>query len=236
MKTIYYPAHERGYDDKGWLKANFTFSFGPYYHPDRMQFGVLKVLNDDIIDGGRGFDTHPHNNMEFITIPISGSLEHRDSMGNISVVNVGGVQVMSAGSGVSHSEYNYSETDSANTLKIRLFPKEKDIAPRYAQKCFLNSLELNKFTTLVSPDKNCAALWINQDAIISMGEFEAGKQVKYDVKIPGNGIYIFVIDGTAKINSTTLNKRDGLGVYDTSSVSIETEAKSRLLLIEVPML
>jgi len=233
---IFYPANERGYDDKGWLKANFTFNFGPYYHPDKIQFGALRVLNDDIIEGGKGFDTHPHDNMEFITIPISGSLVHRDSMGNVSVVNVGGVQVMSAGSGVSHSEYNYSKTESANTLKIRLFPKEKDITPRYAQKCFLDRFKLNELTTMVSPDTACGALWINQDAIISIGDFEAGQQLKYDVKIPGNGVYIFIIDGTANINSTTLNKRDALGVYDTSSVSIETEAKSRLLFIEVPML
>jgi quercetin 2,3-dioxygenase len=236
MKSIYYPANERGHNDIGWLKANFSFSFGPYYNPDKVHFGALRVLNDDIIEGGTGFGTHPHDNMEIITIPISGALEHKDSMGSVGVIHAGEVQIMSAGSGVTHSEYNHSKTEAANTLQIWLFPKERNIKPRYDQKSFTDILKLNELTTLISPDKNADTLWINQDAVFSMGNFEPGKQINYDVKIPENGVYIFVIEGAAKIDGHTLNKRDALGVYNTSSFTIETEATSRLLLMEIPML
>ena len=236
MKTIYYPANERGHNDIGWLKANFSFSFGPYYNPDKVHFGALRVLNDDVIAGGRGFGTHPHDKMEIITIPITGALEHKYSMGSIGVIQSGEVQVMSAGSGVTHSEYNHSKTEAANTLQIWLFPKVRNIKPRYDQRNFNDVLKLNELTTLISPDKNVDTLWINQDAIFSMGDFEPGKKINYEVKIPGNGVYIFVIDGSAKVGDTNLNKRDGLGVYDMSSFTIETEAQSRLLLMEIPML
>ena len=202
-----------------------------------MHFGALRVLNDDIIAGGSGFGTHPHDNMEIITIPISGALEHKDSMGSIGVIHAGEVQVMSAGSGITHSEYNHSKTEAANTLQIWLFPKERNIKPRYDQKNFNDVLKLNEFATLISPDKDKTdALWINQDATFSMGDFEAGQKVAYNFNTTGNGLYVFVIEGTAKIDGTTLNKRDGLGVYDTSSITIETEATSRILLMEVPML
>jgi len=236
MEKIYYSATERGHNDIGWLKANFSFSFGPYYNPDKVHFGVLRVLNDDIIAGGKGFGTHPHDNMEIITIPLSGALEHKDSMGNIGVIQSGEVQVMSAGTGVTHSEYNHSKTEAANTLQIWLFPKERNIKPRYDQKNFSDILKLNQLTTLISPEKNNDTLWINQDATFSMGDFEPGQTVKYDIKIPGNGVYVFVIDGAVSIDNTSLNKKDALGVYNTNSIIIETEAKSRLLLMEVPML
>jgi len=236
MKKIYYSATERGHNDIGWLKANFSFSFGPYYDPDKVHFGALRVLNDDIIAGGSGFGTHPHDNMEIITIPLSGALEHKDSMGNIGVIHEGEIQVMSAGSGVTHSEYNHSKTEAANTLQIWLFPKERNIKPRYDQKSFTDVLKMNELTTLISSDKKADTLWINQDATFSMGDFEPGQGVKYDVKTDGNGVYVFVIDGEVKIDDTVLNKRDALGVYNTSSFIIETEAKSRLLLIEIPML
>ena len=236
MEKIYYSATERGHNDIGWLKANFSFSFGPYYNPDKVHFGVLRVLNDDIIAGGKGFGTHPHDNMEIITIPLSGALEHKDSMGNIGVIQSGEVQVMSAGTGVTHSEYNHSKTEAANTLQIWLFPKERNIKPRYDQKNFSDILKLNQLTTLISPEKNNDTLWINQDAIFSTGDFEPGQTVKYDIKIPGNGVYVFVIDGAVSIDNTSLNKKDALGVYNTNSIIIETEAKSRLLLMEVPML
>jgi len=236
MKKIYYAATERGHNDIGWLKANFSFSFGPYYDPDKVHFGALRVLNDDIIAGGSGFGTHPHDNMEIITIPLSGALEHKDSMGNIGVIHEGEIQVMSAGSGVTHSEYNHSKTEAANTLQIWLFPKERNIKPRYDQKSFTDVLKMNELTTLISSDKKADTLWINQDSTFSMGDFEPGQGVKYDVKTDGNGVYVFVIDGEVKIDDTVLNKRDALGVYNTSSFIIETEAKSRLLLIEIPML
>ena len=237
MKSIYYPANERGHNDIGWLKANFSFSFGPYYNPDKVHFGALRVLNDDIIAGGTGFGTHPHDNMEIITIPLYGAIEHKDSMGNIGVIHSGEVQVMSAGTGITHSEYNHSKTEAASALQIWLFPKERNIKPRYDQKNFSDVLKLNEFATLISPDKNKTdTLWINQDATFSLGDLEPGQKIAYNFNTAGNGLYVFVIEGTVKIDGTTLNKRDGLGVYDTSSITIETEAKSRLLLMEVPML
>lgn len=235
MKKIFHPANERGHNDIGWLKANFSFSFGPYYNPEKVHFGALRVLNDDIIAGGTGFGTHPHDNMEIITIPISGALEHRDSMGSHGVISAGEVQVMSAGTGIQHSEYNHSKSEAANTLQIWLFPKEMNIEPRYDQKSFINDLKPNQLTTLVSPIKDGDALWINQDAIFSMGDFEAGQSFNYAIKIPGNGAYIFLIEGQVVIDGTELNKRDALGVEDISSFTIETKSHSRILIMEVPM-
>jgi len=237
MKQIFYPAHARGTNDLGWLKANFSFSFGPYYDPEKVHFGALRVLNDDVIAGGQGFGFHPHDNMEIITIPLSGALEHKDSMGNVGVITAGEVQVMSAGTGIEHSEYNHSKTEVANTLQIWLFPKVRNIEPRYDQKNFNDKLQLNQLTTLVSPHRNNnQALWINQDATFSMGDFEARKQIKYEIKNSGNGVYIFILEGSLKINDQVLNKRDALGVEDISLITIETEANSRLLIMEVPML
>jgi len=235
MKSIIYPANERGKNDIGWLKANFSFSFASYYNPEKMNFGVLRVLNDDIIAAGSGFGSHPHDNMEIITIPLKGALEHKDSMGNIGVIHAGEIQVMSAGTGVVHSEYNHSKTEAANTLQIWLFPKEENIKPRYDQKNFTDVLKLNELTTLISPDKSDATLLINQDATFSMGDFEAGKQITYDIKKPGNGVYIFVIEGVVKINNQVLNKRDAIGVSDTNSLFIDTEATTTLLIMDVPM-
>ncbi len=236
MEQILFPASERGTNDIGWLKANFSFSFGPYYNPDKIRFGALRVLNDDIIAGGRGFGAHPHDNMEIITIPLKGALEHNDSMGNRGIVAQGEVQVMSAGTGVQHSEYNASETEIANTLQIWLYPKEMNITPRYDQKSFADVMELNKLTTLISPVRSDDTLWINQDATFSMGEFEAGKEINYDIKTAGNGAYIFVLNGSVKINGTLLNKKDALGVYNTSSIAIKTEEQSLLLIMDIPML
>ncbi|WP_419700408.1 pirin family protein [Mucilaginibacter sp. NFX135] len=235
MKTIFYPENERGKNNLGWLKANFSFSFASYYDPNKVNFGVLRVLNDDIIAGGTGFGTHPHDNMEIITIPLEGGLEHKDSMGNTGVIRAGEVQVMSAGTGVYHSEYNASRTEDAKTLQIWLFPKERDIQPRYDQKDFKPLLKTNELTTLISPVKSPDTLWLNQDATFSMGNFEAGTHINYDIKTSGNGAYVFVIDGSVKINSTVLNKRDALGVYDTSSFTIEPEEFSRFLIIDIPM-
>jgi redox-sensitive bicupin YhaK (pirin superfamily) len=236
MKAIYYPANERGYRDMGWLKANYSFSFGPHHDPYKVHFGALRVLNDDVIEAGAGVGTHPHDNMEIITIPISGALEHKDSMGSVGVIHSGELQIMSAGSGVTHSEYNHSKTEAVNTLQIWLFPKDRNIKPRYEQKNYNDMLKPNELITLISPDKNAGTLWINQDAIFSIGDFEAGRKLDYTVKIPGNGVYVFVIEGSVKAGDTTLNKRDALGIYNTASFTIETDAQSRLLLIEVPML
>lgn len=235
MKTIFYPETERGKNNLGWLKANFSFSFASYHDPNKVNFGVLRVLNDDIIAGGTGFGTHPHDNMEIITIPLEGGLEHKDSMGNTGVIRAGEVQVMSAGTGVYHSEYNASRTEEAKTLQIWLFPKERDIQPRYDQKDFKELFKTNQLTTLISPVKSPDTLWLNQDATFCMGDFEAGTSLNYDIKTTGNGAYVFVIEGSVKINSTVLNKRDALGVYDTSSFTIEPEDFSRFLIIDIPM-
>ncbi|MEO3402333.1 pirin family protein [Mucilaginibacter sp. CAU 1740] len=235
MKAIFYPAAERGQNDIGWLKANFSFSFASYYNPEKMNFGVLRVLNDDIIAAGRGFGSHPHDNMEIITIPLKGGLEHKDSMGNTGVVKAGEVQVMSAGTGVYHSEYNASHKEEANTLQIWLYPKQRDIQPRYDQMSFADKFKLNELTTLISPQKGEDTLWINQDATFSIGEFEAGQTIDYTIKTPGNGVYVFVLDGVAKINNQLLNKKDALGVYDTDSLAIIIEEPSRFLIIDVPM-
>ena len=236
MKKIFYPANERGHNDIGWLKANFSFSFGPYYNPDKIHFGALRVLNDDTIAAGKGFGSHPHDNMEIISIVLSGAMEHRDSMGNIGIIKAGEVQVMSAGTGIMHSEYNPSLTEETQALQIWLFPKQMNVEPRYDQKSFTNDLKPNKLTTVVSADKDGGALYINQDATFSIGDFDAGKHISYDIKLPGNGAYVFLIDGSVDIDHTLLNKRDALGVYDTSSFTIETKANSRLLIMEVPML
>jgi redox-sensitive bicupin YhaK (pirin superfamily) len=236
MEQIFYPANERGTNDLGWLKARFSFSFGAHHDPDKVHFGALRVLNDDIIAPGRGFGRHPHDNMEIITIPLEGALEHKDSMGNAGVISAGEVQIMSAGTGIEHSEYNHSHTEPSKTLQIWLFPKERNVEPRYDQKNFKDVMKLNQLTTLISPVKSDNTLWINQDATFSMGEFEAKKEINYEIKTPRNGVYVFVLDGSVKINGLILNKRDALGVYNTSSIIIETEAQSRLLIMDVPML
>jgi hypothetical protein len=236
MKTTFYAANERGHNDIGWLKANFSFSFGPYYNPEKTNFGALRVLNDDIIAAGGGFGAHPHDNMEIATIVLKGALEHKDSMGNAGVINAGDVQVMSAGTGVTHSEFNPSATEATQSLQIWIFPKEKNIKPRYDQKSFVNALVPNQLSTLISPDKTAAdTLWLNQDTTFSMGNFDAGEKIDYAFKTPGNGVYVFILEGSVNIAGTLLNKRDAIGVYESKSVQIETKYKTSLLLIEVPM-
>ena len=236
MKSILYPGNQRGTSDHGWLKANFSFSFASYYDPDKVHFGALRVLNDDIIAGGMGFGLHPHDNMEIITIPLSGALEHKDSMGNSGVIHAGEVQVMSAGTGVRHSEFNHSKTEEANTLQIWLFPKYQDVEPRYDQKNFNDQFKQNTLTTLISPGRIDSALWVNQDATFSMGSFDAGQTLDYNIAYPGNGAYIFVLDGQAAVNNQLLKKRDALGVYETESFTIDFKDHTRLLIIDVPMI
>ena len=236
MKKVLYPANQRGFNDIGWLKANFSFSFGPYYNPEKSNFGALRVLNDDIIAAGRGFGAHPHDNMEITTIVLKGALEHKDSMGNVGVINAGDVQVMSAGRGVTHSEYNPSQKEETQSLQIWIFPKERNIQPRYDQKSFADGLVPNQLRTLISPDRGAAdTLWLNQDATFTMGTFDSAQQLDYTIKTPGNGAYVFVLEGDVKIDDAQLNKRDAIGVYDTTSFAIETNIGTSLLIIEVPM-
>ncbi|RWX00999.1 pirin family protein [Flavobacterium cerinum] len=237
MKSRLFPKNERGTANHGWLQANFSFSFGSYYNPDMAQFGMLRVLNDDTIAAGMGFGTHPHDNMEIITIPLEGGLTHQDSMGNKATVRFGEVQVMSAGTGVEHSEMNASGTEQAKTLQLWIFPEEQNVIPRYDQKSFDLEKNKNSFITIVSPeDKNDGnALWIYQQAFLQLGIFEEGQTIQYNVNIPNNGIYIFLIEGELEINGQIIHERDAFGVIEFENIEIKTKALSKILLIEVPM-
>jgi quercetin 2,3-dioxygenase len=238
MKSIFHAANTRGHANHGWLNAHHSFSFASWQNPARVHFGALRVLNDDIIAGGRGFGTHPHDNMEIVTIPLDGDLEHKDSMGNIGVIQQGDVQAMSAGSGVSHSEYNKNADKSCSLLQIWVFPKLKNIVPRYDQKTFLPEGRVNKLQTLVEPDgENGAseAMKINQDAWFSLGKFDAGAGFDYSIKKAGNGVYAFLIAGEAEIGGQKLQKRDALGIWETGDFSVIFSENSEILLLDVPM-
>ena len=234
-ETILHKSESRGLVDHGWLISRHTFSFGAYHDPDRMNFGALRVLNDDIVKPGKGFGTHPHDNMEIISIPISGSLAHKDSTGREKEIKTGEVQIMSAGTGIYHSEYNFSDKSDVNFLQIWVLPKEQNIAPRYDQKDFSKHLEKNELITVVSP-VNEQALWINQDAEFSLGNLTAGSSLTYNLKFSGNGVYAFLIHGKLKLNETVLNKRDAVGLFDETNISFDILQDSTLLLIEVPKL
>lgn len=236
MKLTVHRSGCRGHFDHGWLKTWHTFSFASYYNPDRMHFGALRVLNDDIIDAGMGFGTHPHDNMEIITIVLEGELQHRDSMGNGSVIRPGEVQVMSAGTGIQHSEYNHSGKVEAKLLQIWVFPNKQNVEPRYGQARFSEEAMKGKWCMVVSPDGAEQSLWIHQQAWFSLGEFESGSEVRYDLKKSGNGVYLFLISGEVELGSQKLKKRDGLCIEEIdSSIRLKTLQPSRLLLIEVPV-
>lgn len=237
MKTQFFPADQRGKADFGWLQANFSFSFGNYFNPDNVQFGALRVLNDDTIGAGAGFGTHPHDNMEIITIPLEGGLKHRDSMGNEGVIGFGEVQVMSAGTGILHSEMNASAIDRAQTLQLWIFPEKDNVEPRYDQKSFAIEHQMNTFVTVVTPqDRNDGhALWIYQQAFLSLGIFESDKQLNYKVNVPENGLFLFLIEGEIQIDGKTLRQRDAMGITNFENVTIDTTKESKILLVEVPM-
>jgi hypothetical protein len=201
-----------------------------------MQFGALRVLNDDFVEGGMGFGKHPHENMEIISIPLAGDLEHKDSIGNTAVIRQNDVQIMSAGTGVEHSEYNKNKDKKVNFLQIWIFPKERNIKPNYAQKTFKPEDRVNQLQMVVSPDKNGEGVWINQDAWLHLGNLKIGFATTYDILKKGNGLYAFVIDGSVTIDDQQLNKRDGFGVWETSQVEIRADQDAELLLIEVPMM
>src|SRR4030095_5854803 len=235
MKTTIYRSNSRGYADHGWLKSYHTFSFAGYHNPERVRFGLLRVLNDDVVQPGEGFGAHPHDNMEIISIPFSGALAHKDSEGNEHVINTGDVQIMSAGSGLYHSEYNASKKEPVNFLQIWVFPKIRDIQPRYDQKTFDSKDRINILQTVVSPEKNNSALWINQDAYFSLGSLEKNATVKYNIQHKENGLYIFVLNGSVETYGEKLDKRDALGLEDLESIDIKANENSEVLLIEVPM-
>lgn len=235
MKTILHKSTTRGYFTHGWLKTSHTFSFAEYYNPERMHFGVLRVLNDDSIAPGMGFGTHPHDNMEIITIPLYGDLEHQDSMGHTEVIRHGDVQVMSAGTGITHSEYNHNPNKEIQLLQIWIFPNKKNVEPRYQQQTFKEEDRINKLQAIVTPTPNDGGLWIHQDAWFHLADLNKGFELEYELKKKGNGVYVFVIEGNVTINDQSLSKRDGLGITETETLKIKAEDNCKLLLMEIPM-
>ncbi len=236
VKTIFHEADTRGHADHGWLNAHHSFSFAQWQNKDRVHFGALRVLNDDIVQKGVGFGEHPHDNMEIISIVLEGKLAHKDTMGNVESIRLNEVQVMSAGSGLEHSEFNHSKTDPVNLLQIWIFPKLRNIAPRYEQKYFEPSERQDALQTLVAPTGTPGqALTINQDAWIYRANLEAGKELKHTLKNTGNGVYVFLIDGAITMNDQPLNKRDAIGIWDTDGFTMSATKDSDILLIEVPM-
>lgn len=237
MKTIKHLANTRGAANHGWLKSHHSFSFANYYNPERMNFGVLRVLNDDIVQPKMGFGTHPHQNMEIISIPLKGALSHKDNMNNKRSIEVGEVQVMSAGTGLTHSEFNDSKTEEVNFLQLWIVPEEQNVTPNYEQKLFDVKERVNKFQTLVSPQDNLVegSLGIHQQASILTGSFDKGKESSYTIN-KGKGVYVFLLEGEIEVSGETLYKRDALGVWDTDSIIIKSQENSEILLIDVPMI
>lgn len=237
MKSIFYKAGERGHAEHGgWLKSNFSFSFAEWNDPDKVHFGALRVLNDDSIAAGGGFGMHPHDNMEIVTIPTKGSVAHKDSMGTDGLIHTGDVQIMSAGTGIRHSEFNPSATDALELFQIWVFPKLRNLKPRYEQKSFNSSGRINQWQVVVSPDTAGKGVFINQDAWFSLSQLDEGKSLSYQTKLKGSGVYLFLIDGEVKIGEQTLQKRDALGISETDQLEIKASKNAHLLAIEVPML
>lgn len=236
MKKTIYKSETRGHQQHGWLDARHTFSFANYYDPNRIHFGVLRVLNDDIIEGGKGFGTHPHDNMEIITIPLSGALQHKDSMGYSGIIRPGEVQVMSAGKGIKHSEFNALPDEDLNLFQIWIFPNEQEVEPRYDQKDFKLFSHKGVLQEVVSPDRSGDALWIHQNSWFSVGEFDKGSEFTYKIKANDNGVFAMIIDGEFEIAQTVLDRRDGIGIWDTDSFTVKSLSdNSRILLMDVPM-
>ncbi len=235
MKTVLHKASTRGHANHGWLDSHHSFSFANYYNPDRMHFGVLRVLNDDVVAPGRGFGTHPHDNMEIISIPLEGDLEHKDSMGNVAIIKQGDVQVMSAGTGIMHSEYNKNKDADVAFLQIWMFPNAKDVTPRYDQINIQDEQKPNSFQQILSPNSDDAGVWVHQNAWFHMGSFDPGHCDNYIIKDVNNGLYAFIIDGKVRINGQELERRDGFGVWDVDNVEMEVLEKATVLYMDVPM-
>jgi len=235
MNSIIHKAETRGKANHGWLNSHHSFSFANYYNPDRMNFGVLRVLNDDVVKEGMGFGTHPHDNMEIISIPLEGDLVHKDSLGNIGVIKEGDVQAMSAGTGISHSEYNNNKDRDVKFLQIWIFPREKQVKPRYDQVSIRDLKKENEFYQVLSPNKSDQGVWINQDAWMNIGNFKKGNSDQYKIQKDGNGVYIFILEGEVEINGEQLNKRDGIGIWNTDTVNLKATENARVLLMDVPM-
>jgi len=235
MYTLVHRADERGYFNHGWLKTFHSFNFASYFDPNKMGFGALRVLNDDMVEGGMGFGSHPHNNMEIISIPIKGALIHKDNHDNEKIIHSNEVQIMSAGTGLVHSEYNFSKTEQVNFLQIWILPKNKNIQPRYDQRIFPIENRKGQWQILVSPTSETDSLWINQDSTISRAALSKNTSVEYKGKFEMSGFYLFVIEGDIKVKDLRLTRRDGLGITKTNQISINAFMDSDILLIEVPM-
>jgi redox-sensitive bicupin YhaK (pirin superfamily) len=233
--TVFHPANTRGHANHGWLNSYHTFSFASYYNPERIHFGVLRVLNDDTVAPGMGFGTHPHDNMEIISIPLSGDLEHADSMGNTTVIKNGDIQVMSAGTGIQHSEYNKNKDQEVKFLQIWVLPKVRNVTPRYDQMTLDPAQRHNQLQQVLSPNPDDAGVWIHQDAWFHLGQFDAGTTAQYNLKKSGNGVYAFLLSGSATIHGQPLQARDGLGLWDTPSFELSFDQSAEILLMEVPM-
>jgi len=233
--TILHKAATRGDANHGWLHSRHTFSFANYNNPERMHFGALRVLNDDAVDAGMGFGTHPHDNMEIISIPLEGDLEHKDSMGTVSVIRHGDIQVMSAGTGIFHSEYNKNKDQKVKFLQIWVFPDKKNVTPRYDQVTLNMEDRHNKLQQVLSPDPDDAGVWIHQKAWFHLGKFDKGISAEYTIKAKGNGVYAFILNGDVTINSQPLTTRDGFGIWDVEKLSIVADTDAEFLLMEVPM-
>lgn len=234
MKTILHIASDRGHANHGWLDSYHSFSFAGYYDPAKMNFGALRVLNDDTVAPGYGFGKHPHDNMEIVSIPLSGDLHHQDSTGRDKIIKEGDVQIMSAGSGIAHSEKNANHNKEVKFLQLWVFPKLKNIEPRYEQKTFEVDGRKNKWQTVVAPD-DTTALWINQDAWFTLGNIDEGVEINYKLHQNGHGVYIFLIEGSITIDGYQLGKRDAIGVWEADEFKIKATTDAQLLLIEVPM-
>ena len=232
---VLHKAETRGDANHGWLHSRHTFSFANYYNPDRMHFGVLRVLNDDIVAAGMGFNTHPHDNMEIISIPLEGDLEHKDNMGNVSVIRHGDIQVMSAGKGITHSEFNKNRDKQVKFLQIWVFPNKKNVVPRYDQLTLKLEDRKNKFQQVLSPNPDDAGVWIYQHAWFHLSSFDKGFSKTYNIKSKGNGLYVFNLSGEIIVDDQVLSPRDGLGIWDITSVSIKANTNAEFLLMEVPM-
>jgi quercetin 2,3-dioxygenase len=235
MKTILHKANSRGYAQYGWLDSYHSFSFADYHNPDRMNFGMLRVLNDDCVAPGNGFGTHPHSNMEIISIPLAGDLEHKDSMGNVAIIREGDVQALSAGTGIYHSEYNKNKDQEVRFLQIWIFPKLKQVAPRYDQVSLKSIEKKNQFYQILSPNPADQGVWIHQDAWFHLGKFQSGTGDTDWLKQSGNGVYAFVLEGSLVIEGQVLYKRDGFGLWEADSFEMRATTDSKVLLMEVPM-
>ncbi len=235
MKTVFHSSDSRGHANHGWLDTYHTFSFANYYDEERIHFGALRVLNDDTVEGGKGFGTHNHDNMEIITIPTEGGLQHKDSMGNSGVIQKNEVQVMSAGTGISHSEFNKNRDLKVRFFQIWVIPKKQNVLPRYQQRNFKPEEYKNKLLEIVSPVLSDKNLWIYQDAWFHLGNLDSGFEIDYKIKSSDNGVYAFLIEGNVTIENQNLKRRDGLGIWETDKISIKSDSNSELLLIEVPM-